>query len=98
MSMSNSDYTLPNSYNCRTDSKIKSLARKSGCPVFEKGIFTEEKRCIPYATYRLLRGEASLCLHFKSDKKKQTGKTMLVKNTYKFRHNIRTRRKIISMF
>lgn len=31
-------------------------------------------------------------------KKKQTGKTMLVKNTYKFRHNIRTRRKIISMF
>lgn len=70
MSMSNSDYTLPNSYNCRTDSKIKSLARKSGCPVFEKGIFTEEKRCIPYATYRLLRGEASLCSHFKSDKKK----------------------------
>lgn len=87
MSVSNNDYTLPNSYNYRIDSKMKSLARKSGCPLFGKGIFTDEERCIPYATYRLVRGKVSLHSHFKRDKKKKR-KTMLVRSSYKFKHRI----------
>lgn len=46
MSVSYNDYNLPNSYNYRIDSKIKSLPRKSGCPVFGKGIFTGEVHSI----------------------------------------------------
>lgn len=80
--MPTSDNILPN----RTYSVVvatspaKSPARKSGCPAFRKGIYMEERKRVPYATYRLLRGKASLCSPFSTvikERETHTGEEQL---------------------